>query len=313
MTIRAQEQVQLLETISSTLSRYINESNPYVLFNGLLKDLLSLTGSEYGFIGEVFFDRQQLPYIQSYATTDIAWSAETRQLYQETAEKGMIFGKLDSLYGEVLKTAKPVIANTPGEDSRSGGLPKGHPPLNSFLGLPFYANNELQGVVGIANRPGGYDQDLVEFLAPFLSTCSNLIQAYRNNIKRLEVEEELRRTKRRLFSLQAGQSLPHQQNRLSNSALAAGYRFDPNSQTLSKDLQPIHLTIKESRLLAALLEGDDQIVSHQQLEQLIWPDTVVGDSSLRALVLRLRKKLPELEIRGITGRGYLLDTHHRNN
>jgi len=34
------------------------------------------------------------------------------------------------------------------------------------------------GMVGLANKPGGYSQCDVEFLEPFLLTCSNLIQAF---------------------------------------------------------------------------------------------------------------------------------------
>jgi len=33
-------------------------------------------------------------------------------------------------------------------------------------------------MVGIANKPGGYTEEDVEFLEPFVVTCSNLIRAY---------------------------------------------------------------------------------------------------------------------------------------
>ncbi len=305
--------LELLQTISSTLSRYINESNPYVLFNGLLADLLKLTNSEYGFIGEVFYSREGIPYIQSYATTDISWSPETRKLYDETSEKGMVFGKLNSLYGEVLKTTRPVIANKPSDDPRSGGLPKGHPPLNSFLGLPFYTGNELQGVVGIANRCDGYNPTLVEDLEPFLTTCSNLIRAYRNNVKRLEIEAELQSYKRRLKSVMTTKAASEDSltPAASNDSiqLHGDFRFCLTTSSLFQGQQLVTLTLKETLLLKALVEAPNRILSHQQLEQLIWPDVVVGDSSLRALVLRLRKKIPKLPLRSVSKQGYLLQTN----
>jgi hypothetical protein len=34
------------------------------------------------------------------------------------------------------------------------------------------------GMVGIANKAGGYSQEDVAFIEPFINTCSNLIQAY---------------------------------------------------------------------------------------------------------------------------------------
>lgn len=43
------------------------------------------------------------------------------------------------------------------------------------------------GMIGIANKPGGYTQDDIDFIEPFVVTCSNLIQAYntRQENKRL--------------------------------------------------------------------------------------------------------------------------------
>ena len=49
-------------------------------------------------------------------------------------------------------------------DPRSGGLPSGQPPLNAFLGLPFFHGETLVGVIGIANRPGGYSEADVTYL-----------------------------------------------------------------------------------------------------------------------------------------------------
>jgi len=54
---------QLLNAITSVLSRYITETDPYILFNGLLDKLLEITESEYGFIGEVFFSTEKVPFI----------------------------------------------------------------------------------------------------------------------------------------------------------------------------------------------------------------------------------------------------------
>jgi hypothetical protein len=36
----------------------------------------------------------------------------------------------------------------------------------------------MVGMLAIANKPGGYTKEDVEFLEPFVDTCSNLIQAY---------------------------------------------------------------------------------------------------------------------------------------
>ncbi len=286
---------RLLEVVTRAISQYIAETDPGVLFEGLLRDLLSLTDSEYGFIGEVFYTDMGDPYVRSHATTNIAWNADTRRLYQQAKKNGMVFSKPDTLYGAVLRTGRPVLANDAMSDPRSGGVPKGHPPLNTFLGLPFYGDGELLGMVGIANRAGGYTHSQIEYLQPFLATCGNLIQAYRNNLKRQHMEKELARYEQRLSCLNE------------KITLGGGYAFDPARQLLTLDARPVLLTRKESGLLRALVEHRGQVVGHRELESTLWKDVIVSESSLRALVLRLRNKTPGLDIQAVSGVGYLLN------
>ncbi len=284
----------LLKAITAALLRYISETDPHVLFNGLLDTLLELTGSEYGFIGEVFYSDEQIPFIKSHATTNIAWSDETQRLYEATKKKGMVFSRLDSLYGAVLDTGQLIVSNQPADDSRSCDLPHGHPPLNSFMGIPFYNGDELLGVVGIANRKNGYQQSLADSLSPFLDTCGILIQAYRNNIQKQQLEESFQFYQDQLVL--AEDCIP----------LGFGYVFTPSPPRLVKGANPVLLTCKEMDLLGLLVENRNQVVRASELEDCIWKDIVVGESSLRSLMRRLRKKLPEVEIKTIHGFGFML-------
>jgi len=284
----------LLNAITRVLSHYISETDPYVLFNGLLDTLLEITQSEYGFIGEVFYMDNKQPFIKSYATTNIAWSEKTQQLYDETKRKGMIFSKINSLYGSVIKTGQLVISNQPITDPRSYGLPDGHPPLNAFMGMPFYGGGELLGMVGLANRSGGYEQSQAEVLQPFLSTCGNLIQAYRNNIRHQQVETELDKYKKRLLQLDT------------NIAMGAGYEFSQKPLCVKQNNQLVLLTKKELKLLEILVLHSNTLISYTIIEQHIWDNTLVGESSMRSLLRRVRQKLPEITIKTISGLGYML-------
>lgn len=309
----------LMDAITQTLSKFITETNPFILFNGLLDKLLELTKSEYGFIGEVFYSNNGQPYIQSYATTNIAWSDETRKLHQETADKGLAFTKLNSLYGEILKTGKYVLSNDPANDPRSGGLPKGHPPLNKFLGLPFYSGETMLGVVGIANKSGGYDESLIDYLAPFLSVCGNIIQAYRNNQQQHIIKQELQSYKLRIAALIAKQQatvenksdFPLSKETMPNKTdtvihLGENYTYYNKHKTLQQGEEHIPLTKKETMLLHLLITNHGQLVTHREIESYVWEDVIVSESSLRALVLRLRKKLTGLTIKTISGLGFIL-------
>lgn len=181
---RSEEALQrgnnLLNALHLAQSQFISDDDPHLLFDGLLSNLLSLTQSEYGFIGEVFYTSSDEPYLKTHAITNIAWNRETREFYEKNAPAGMEFRNLRSLFGAVMTTGKPVIANDPSTDPRRGGLPEGHPPLDAFLGLPFYSGEKLVGMVGIANRPSGYDAELIKDLGPLLTTCGIIVEAYRN-------------------------------------------------------------------------------------------------------------------------------------
>ncbi len=191
----------LLQTISDAQTQFITAGNRSIIFDKLLSNLLELTNSEYGFIGEVHFQTdgsatmedsflkvRGVPYLKAHSMTNIAWNEETRKLYGEQQATGMTFTNMKPFLGEVIMTGEPVIAKNPSTDPRRGGTPKGHPPLNTFLGIPFFSASQLIGIVGIANCPEGYDATLIEFLQPLLTTCSNLIEGYRLERQKREAE-----------------------------------------------------------------------------------------------------------------------------
>ncbi len=183
---------ELLSAMHQAESRFIAERRPQEVFDDLLTTILRLTGSEYGFIGEVRYTEDEQAYLVTHAITDIAWNEETRALYGERAPM-LEFHNFDTLFGAGLRTGEPVIANDPATDPRSGGLPPGHPPLTSFLGLPFASGERVVGMIGVANRPGGYDWRLVDYLQPLLTTCAHLTEACRTDTLRQQAEEEVRR------------------------------------------------------------------------------------------------------------------------
>ncbi len=188
---------ELLEMIWRIQSKFIMDSDPFSSFEELLKDLLTITQSQYGFIGEILNTSNGEPYLRTHAITNISWDEKTRKFYEENAQKGgMEFTNLKTLFGEVITSGKSVISNDPSNDPRRGGLPEGHPPLDAFLGLPLYKNEKLVGMVGIANRPGGYGEELLEYLRPFLATCANIIEAYRITKHKKEAEDQLRKLSR---------------------------------------------------------------------------------------------------------------------
>ena len=187
----------LLDAITKAQEEFVYEKPSQEIFNHLLDALLELTQSEYGFIGEVL-EKKGKPYLKTHAITNIAWNEDTKKFYEENAPKGLEFGNLNSLFGQVMVTEKPIISADPYTDPRRTGLPEGHPHMGSFLGVPFFFNNQINGMVGIANKPGGYNEAIVTELKPFLVTCASLIEGYRNVKNRRKFEEKLKKTIKQL-------------------------------------------------------------------------------------------------------------------
>jgi len=201
LTVGLSKSNHLLKTLTDAQNRYFIDPNPRELFEKILNELLEITQSEFGFISEIRKDADDQPYLKTFAVTNIAWNEETRKYYDTYAAEGLEFHNLKTLFGVVLTTEKPVISNNPKTDPRRGGLPAGHPELRCFMGLPFHAADEFVGVIGIANRPGGFDQDVVDFLQPFLATCAGIVQSYKNDRRRKAVEEDLVRSEQRIRSI----------------------------------------------------------------------------------------------------------------
>ena len=183
---------RLLEAITRAQRTYEVGTDPGELFERMLTDLLALTDSEYGFIGEVLAGDDGLPYLKTHAITNIAWDEETRRFYEDNAPTGLVFTNLATLFGEVMVTGQAVLSNAPGDDPRRGGLPDGHPSLAAFLGAPFFHGGRFVGMVGIANRPGGYDEEILGWLQPLLTTCGGIIAVDRAWRQQEQVEEALR-------------------------------------------------------------------------------------------------------------------------
>lgn len=188
----------MLDNVSRIQSQFILDGDAGAAFDALLEQILLMTDSEYGFIGEINHQDDGTPFLRTQAITNIAWNTETRSFYEENAPTGLEFFNLKTLFGSVITSGKPVIANDAMSDSRGGGIPEGHPPLNAFLGMPFHIGQRLAGMIGIANRPGGYDKEIMQRLEPLLATCGNLVGALESTRQRVAAEEALREANDRL-------------------------------------------------------------------------------------------------------------------
>lgn len=190
LEMRLKKYGDLVSSLNATLTMFIaNEYAPRQMWNKMLDILLSVSESEYGLIGRILLSDDGKPYLRTFTITNNAWNAETQKFYEDNELNGLEFHNLSTLFGQVISSGTPVISNNPAMDPRSGGIPAEHPRLDSFLGVPIYYGNNLVGMFGIANRPNGYSEEIIEFLQPLTSTLSFIIK----NAQEAEAKEKMHR------------------------------------------------------------------------------------------------------------------------
>ncbi|HSR08464.1 MAG TPA: PAS domain S-box protein [Bryobacteraceae bacterium] len=173
-----EESHQLLEAIRHVQSLVTSSRDPQFVLDETLSALLAVTGSEHGFLGEVRTGDRGQRYIGVCSVQTRSSDPRVLNFFQQYSKQQVEFRKSDSLIGHVLYSEDTLVTNTPSSDLRGGGLPEGHPPLASFAGLPLRTKNGMVGMLGLANRPGGYEEAQLSYLQPLVDCCSNFIDLH---------------------------------------------------------------------------------------------------------------------------------------
>jgi signal transduction histidine kinase len=134
------------------------------LAEACLKIAQELTGSRFGFIGEIGPDG----LLHDIAISEPGWDACA--MYDRTGKRRMPGSfHIHGIYGSVLTDGKSFFTNDPASHPDSIGLPEGHPRLAAFLGVPMRSGGKTIGMIAMGNRDGGYreeDLEALEALAP---------------------------------------------------------------------------------------------------------------------------------------------------
>ncbi|KAG2379417.1 hypothetical protein C9374_006534, partial [Naegleria lovaniensis] len=192
----SQSHLLLRAIYNAQLSAAVHIENPSRLFLDLLNEVLCLLRCGYGYIGELKHDEFGKPFLHSHALSfaKTKLTDEARDLFARVSSCNFKFNNMNTLFGHVLLTGEAIVTNDPkNHPKRSPNhLPKGHPRMDSFLGVPLLFNNELVGMIGLANKAGGFHESDVTFLEPLCTTCSSIIVAWRYYLDREEAREKLR-------------------------------------------------------------------------------------------------------------------------
>lgn len=167
----------LLQALSRVEFQYTSGSDPEKLFDELLASLLTLTGSGYGFIGEVIAGLKGVPALQPRAMANLAAT------------------ELDpaALLDAITAAQRPIVRDLLPDAEASIGPPG----IKSLWLLPIHCRGALVGVAGVAAHQQGRTAELIANLKPFLIMCGILIEGLRNDQERLQAGGSLRESNER--------------------------------------------------------------------------------------------------------------------
>jgi len=145
----AQESAAVTEIISEMLNGQLSDEETE---RQVLNACLDATGSVYGMIGRV--NEHEKYDVTTYSSRSLSDCAFPEALAWELST-GM---EIRGIWGWPLLNGEPLVCNDLEHHPDRVGLPEGHLPLGSFLGVPVKHEGRVTGLVAVANRPGGYTE-----------------------------------------------------------------------------------------------------------------------------------------------------------
>ncbi len=182
---------QLSKSISQAQAQFIKDSDIKNTFPQLLTNILALTESTFGFIGEIFFNKDNQPELKIHTLHSITQDAQLNLFYQKLAQENLVLTDMNNLLGAAILKGKSIISNNTSKDMRGGGMPDGYPALSTFVGIPIFNGTTQVALLGIANKIDGYDEKVVELLKPVTNTIAQFIEATRHAHQQKLYEEKI--------------------------------------------------------------------------------------------------------------------------
>ncbi|WP_373483577.1 PAS domain S-box protein [Acetobacterium sp.] len=139
---RLRRLVDILKHPSDTIQEFLDYA---------LKQAIELTESRIGYI--YHYSEETCEFVLN------TWSEEVMEACH--VEKRETTYQLDKtgIWGEAVRQRQPIVINAFKEKNPlKKGYPKGHVPMTNFLTIPVFKNNQIVGVVGLANKETDYDE-----------------------------------------------------------------------------------------------------------------------------------------------------------
>jgi GAF domain-containing protein len=151
----AEEEIINHDKLLDSINQIFQESLAYDTENDVIEKCLEvavkLTESEFGFFGEVNENGRLGDRVLSPPAWYVCETPNAHELLRNM--------EIRSYWGRTITEEKSQIVNQPDSDLDRRGLPDGHPPIISFLGVPLKEGKKTIGMIALANKESGYTEE----------------------------------------------------------------------------------------------------------------------------------------------------------
>lgn len=171
---------EILDEIIRIQREYFRDGDPQRMWDLLIEAILTVTGSAYGFIGEVEWGHSVIPRLETKA---VRWLADVDGPVAPHPDVGLVVS-------QVIATEAPLILD---RTDHATAQPR-FSPASGFLGLPLRSADRMVAVVGLTGPETGYDAELVAYLEPLLAACAAIVESIQAERARDAAVSRLERT-----------------------------------------------------------------------------------------------------------------------
>ena len=162
-------QNKILKSINMIFEKAITCESVNDLGTACLDIIESITNSKFNFIGEIGNDG----LLHAIAIREPGGNlCESEPMGQKSPLSDFLINRL---YKDILKKGESLLINDPAMLPVSTDSRDGYPEITSFLGVPFFRDNAIVGLLAAANRTGGFGEDDKEALEAVAPTVFEVI------------------------------------------------------------------------------------------------------------------------------------------
>lgn len=176
---------QVNECINTIISMYINDNDMNELRQYIVDSFVRITSSKYGFKSNIIYDinnkacGQKLCVLSSNIYNFID-EEEKNRLSDKIISKYKL-EDMDSICNIPIKTKKPFLINNYNKHDKCPFKPQ-NKNIQTMCFYPMIYNDEILGIIGLADREGFYDNGMIELLKPLVNVYT-YFEIYNKTIK----------------------------------------------------------------------------------------------------------------------------------